>query len=331
MADAPDGASRRPSPDTPAGLVDVHTHVGASDTGQIWYPEYGVADAVRAAAAAGVAVSWAFAPQRTDGYAAATAALLDVTGATGGGAAGTAGQAAGGDGASGQAEGPQLRAVARLGGVRVPLPNRPPQLWQVRRAARARVLHALGRHPAPRDDVLGHVDGGDGGDGRTDGQPAAGARDLLDEVVAVKLAPHLDGLPDADVLARVVERRLPVVVHGGQHVPPAWVRRVLLPRLPECPVVLAHLGVFPLAAPLLDDALDLVREHPRVVLDTSGVWSTDLVRRAVLAAPDQVVFGSDAPLAHPQVAWDHVASAVRDDGLLQRVGVENAARVLGAG
>ena len=310
--------------DAPEGLVDVHTHVGASDTGQIWYPEYGVDDADRAAAAAGIATSWAFAPQRTDGYAGVTAALVD-------------------EAARLPDDGPRLLPVARLGGVRVPLPNRPPQLWQVRRAARVRVLHALGRLPAPRDDVLEVDDDDDdgGGAGVGDGRPAdvmaadlatsedPAPRDLLDEVVAVKLAPHLDGLPDDDVLDRVVERRMPVVVHGGQHVPPAWVRRVLLPRLPGCPVVLAHLGVFPLSAPLLDDALDLVREHPRVVLDTSGVWSTDLVRRAVRAAPDQVVFGSDAPLAHPQVAWEHVAASVRDDDLLQRVGVDNAARALG--
>ena len=284
--------------DAPDGLVDVHTHVGPSDTGEIWYPDYDAEASRTAAAAAGVVESWAFAPQRTDGYAAATAALVDEAGL--GTAASTSAPT-------------RLLPVARLGGVRVPLPNRPPQLWQVRRAARARVLDALGRLPARRDDV--HDDG------------TADGRDLLDEVVAVKLAPHLDGLPDDDVLGRVADRRLPVVVHGGQHVPPAWVRRVLLPRLPGCPVVLAHLGVFPLAAPLLDDALALVREHPRVVLDTSGVWSTDLVRRAVLTAPDHVVFGSDAPLAHPQVAWDHVASSVRDDGLLERVGVTTAGRL----
>ncbi|MEJ5915134.1 amidohydrolase family protein [Pseudokineococcus sp. 1T1Z-3] len=271
-----------PPADVPDGLVDVHVHLGPSDSGEVYYPDLAAAELADVAAVAGVTASCAFPPYQVGGYAGANAEVL----------------------AAGRGSGGTVLPFARLGGRR-PAFCRTPRPWQLRRAARRGLL---GVPP----DLPG----------------APGAPDGLPAYAGVKLLPHLDGLPDAETFAVLRELRLPVVVHGGEHVPPAWVERRLLPLLGRCPVVLAHLGVFPLAEPLLADALALVRRRPGVVLDTSGVWSSVLVARAVRAAPDQVVFGSDAPLTHPAVAWQHVAESVRDDGLLERVGAVNPARVL---
>ena len=269
-------ATVAPGLDAPDGLVDVHVHCGASDTGELYYPELTTDAYLRLAQAAGVARAAVFAPYRDSGYAQVNGSLRDA--------------AAAGDG--------RLVAFARLGGRRLPLPVRPPQPWQVRRALRSRV-------------------------GRRQSDLPAG----LDGFGGVKLLPHLDGVPPDAELEAVAAARLPVVVHCGEHCPPAWVERALLPRLRGCTVVLAHLGVFPLAVGLLDDAVAVVRRHPDVVLETSGVWSADLVARAVRALPDGVAFGSDAPLASPAVAWRHVAASVRDDALLARV-AQTSARVL---
>lgn len=276
-----------PAADAPEGLVDVHVHLGASDArsaaDRAYYPTLAAAEQLEVAREAGVARSCIFPPLQEAGYAAANAAVL----------------------AAGRASGAEALPFARLGGPGAAFCQRVPALWQVRRAARRKVLGA------PDNFTAGL--GGDGG---------------LAAFSGVKLLPQLDGLPDEETFALIRSLALPVVVHGGESTPPAWVERRLLPRLRGCPVVLAHLGMFPMAEALLDDALALVRRHPGVVLDTSGIWSVAAVAAAVRAAPDQVVFASDAPLTHPAVAWAHVASAVRDDDALVRVGVTNPARVL---
>ena len=269
----------------PPGLVDVHVHLGASDSGEAYYPTLGAEELLGLAEVAGVARSCVFPPYQTGGYAAANAAVL----------------------AAARAGGGRLLPFARLGGPRPAFCRRLPRPWQVRRAARRVVLGAPADLP---------------------GTAASAEEGGLEAYSGVKLLPHLDGLPDAATFERIRSLRLPVVVHGGEHVPPRWVEHRLLPHLRGCPVVLAHLGMFPMVERLLDDALAVVARHREVVLDTSGVWSRAAVRTAVRAAPDQVVFGSDAPLTHPAVAWAHVVSAVDDEGLLTRVGTTNPARVL---
>ncbi len=178
---------------------------------------------------------------------------------------------------------------ARLGGTRVPLTQ--PHLWLLRRAIRKR----LRPHP-----------------------PDLGAPDDLRRFAGVKLLPPMDGVPEDDFFAVMRERRLPVLVHAGRYCPPRWIEKHLLPKT-SGPLIIAHLGAFPNHPDLLRDALGVAARHERVYLDTSGVWVAGFLREAARRLPEKLVFGSDAPLAHPLVAWQHLASVVSDDDALERI------------
>ena len=101
-------------------LIDAHVHIGASDTGQVYYGTLSGPEWLGLAESAGISRAVAFAPMMEAGYAAANAALLDWAGAQGG----------------------RVRVLARLGGARLPLAE--PRPWLVRRALRRR----LGRRPS---------------------------------------------------------------------------------------------------------------------------------------------------------------------------------------
>lgn len=193
----------------------------------------------------------------------------------------------------------RLRAFARIGG---PVPLTVPAAWQVRRALRSRVGAALD----PPEEVLNTLHGADG----------------------VKLLPHLDGFPPDPVLAVIAEKRLPVLVHGGEHVSPGLIERRLVRRL-RGPVLIGHLGAFPASAPHLEGALRLAEIHDHVYLDTSASWLAEFVAVAARRVPHKVVFGSDAPLMHPAVAWRHVVAAVVDDRTCELIAHRNAEEVLG--
>ena len=119
---------------------------------------------------------------------------------------------------------------------------------------------------------------------------------------------------------------LPVLIHAGAHSTPSWIEKTVIPRL-RGPVILAHLGAYPTEAGLLTDAVDLARRNARVYLDTSGVWVSEFLRFAARRVPNKLLFGSDAPLTHPRVAWLQLATAVRDDAVLEAVGWHNAERL----
>lgn len=192
-----------------------------------------------------------------------------------------------------------VRPFARLGG---PVPTTVPALWQLRRAARSRV----GRR-AP---------------------DLAGGLDDLRGFAGVKMLPHLDGWPSGEALDAIDELGLPVLVHAGEHLAPDVIEKRLVARI-RGPVVLGHLGAFPASAPHLLQAVAVARRHERVLLETSAAWLAEFVALAAREVPGQVVFGSDAPLVHPLVAWRHVASAVRDDEVCERIAHRTAEEVLG--
>jgi hypothetical protein len=106
------------------GLYDAHTHVGASDTGQLYYPELTASELFGLMDASGIAQSNIFAPFREGGYREANRTLRETA----------------------QASGGRLRALARLGGRRQPVTE--PQLWMARRA--------LSKALRSRPDELGH-------------------------------------------------------------------------------------------------------------------------------------------------------------------------------
>lgn len=185
--------------------------------------------------------------------------------------------------------------VARLGGE-IPWTTR--QLWQLRRKLR-------GRLDVRRPDV---------GD--------------LSRFAAVKLLPHLDGLPDDAMFHRINELRLPVIVHGGIHVTAKWIEEEVLSRTVG-PVIIAHLGAFPAGDNELVEAIEVARRNERAYLDTSGVLLAAFLTYAADRVGDKLVFGSDAPLTHPLVAWHHLRVSVDDDALLDQIGWYTPCRIFG--
>ena len=120
---------------------------------------------------------------------------------------------------------------------------------------------------------------------------AAGAR-------GIKLHTSLPGYdfshPQLDVaFALAAEHRVPILFHTGRAVPP-FARDLarLLERRPDAQVILAHCAIAD-----LHDVCAL--RHPAIRFDTS-LWNS-LDVRALLgeAAPEQLVYGSDAPYYTP--------------------------------
>ncbi len=262
-----------PSEPPPYPLLDVHVHLGPSDSSEAYYPMLSGAEYLQHAHAAGVQRAYAFAPYRLGGYREANAALREWATTTQG----------------------VLRCFARLGGPHVLYAQWPPHLWQVRRRL---------RRPRRASDVPGSLDGFDG----------------------VKLLPHLDGVPPEHEMRDIHQRELPVLVHGGRYVSPAWIAKILLPRTAG-PLIIAHLGGFPHERALLEEGLAVARRHPRIYLDTSGIWDVSFIQRAATRVPDKLLFGSDAPLTTPFVAWQHLASAIEDVDVLRMLGHETPVRL----
>ena len=96
-------------------LIDAHVHVGASDTGQIYYGTLSGDEWLSLARHAGVDRAVVFPPTMEAGYAASNAALREW----------------------GAAQGDRIRVLARLGGARLPVTE--PRPWLIRRALRRRI------------------------------------------------------------------------------------------------------------------------------------------------------------------------------------------------
>ena len=197
----------------------------------------------------------------------------------------------------------RVRPFARLGGDRLPVSE--PELWIARRALRARLGRALGR-----------------------GRPADVEPGTLGRYAGVKLLPHLDGVPDDATFDEINAAGLPVLTHAGRYATPRFIARAILPKL-RGTLILAHLGAFPDRERELKDAVALAESHPRVLLDTSGIWIRDFLAHAARRVPERIVFGSDCPLTTPEVAWAMVESVVKDPGLRRRIGFERAAELFG--
>ncbi len=271
------------------GLVDVHVHVAADDG-----PGLRLAEFSGLAEAAGVRCAALFPPRRAGGYAEANEALrLAVAGDAG-----------------------RFRPFARLGGVLAASRAAlwPPSLHQARSLARSR------RQRPPADLLL---DGAPLGAGASTPEFVAALRGFD----GVNLLPHVDGFPSAAALTAISELGLPMVVHGGERMPPSLLERRLIGEV-SGPIVLAHLGAYPASAPDFAAALELARRHEHVYLSTSGSWLAEFVAVAARSVPTKVLFGSCVPLMHPLVAWHQVAAAVRDDETLALIGSGNAERVL---
>lgn len=188
-----------------------------------------------------------------------------------------------------------FRAMLRLRGRRVPDPLR----------SRYRLRQAVRLRSAPAPDLS-----------------------ALSQYAAVKLMPHADGLPGPETIRAIGAAGRPILIHAGANCPIAFVEKYVLAHT-DGPVILAHMGAWPCAMEELEAAVALAQRNPQVWLETSGVWIGNFLTYAAERVPEQVLFGSNAPMCDPAVQWDHVASAVRDDRVLEGIAYQNAERLFG--
>jgi len=149
-----------------------------------------------------------------------------------------------------------------------------------------------------------------------------------DRFHAFRLAPAVDGLPQADVLDELAAVGSPVLVDAGRDFPPAAVESTLLTY--DFPVVLAGFGGFPLDTDLMDAALASLDDHEQLYLDTSFVRYREHLERGLLEHPDRILFGSGAPAAHPSVGVMELLTLDVSEDLLRRAFDKNPTRVVPA-
>jgi len=147
-----------------------------------------------------------------------------------------------------------------------------------------------------------------------------------DRFVGFMLNPATDGLPEAPVLERLEEVGLPVVTYGGREFPPETIEETLLEY--DFPLVVSHFGGYPLAKPLMAEAIDMLERHEDCFLDTSFVRLRDPLERAIMEHPDRVLFGSGAPAAHPSVAVMEILTLDVPEDAMRKVFSKNATRLL---
>jgi uncharacterized protein len=131
-------------------------------------------------------------------------------------------------------------------------------------------------------------------------------------------------LPIAFALA--AERRVPILFHTGRAVPP-FARDLagLLERHPGAQVILSHCAIADLHAVC-------ALRHPNIRFDTSLWNSLDVRALLAEAAPEQVLYGSDAPYYTPigtqAKLFPQLAAAGASDALRREVAGMSAARIL---
>ena len=143
--------------------------------------------------------------------------------------------------------------------------------------------------------------------------------------LGIKLHTSLPGYdfshPQLDVaFALAAERRVPMLFHTGRAVPP-FARDLarLLERHPGAQVVLAHCAIADLHAVC-------ALRHPNIRFDTS-LWNA-LDVRALLAeaAPEQLLYGSDAPYYSPAGTQAKLFPQLAAAGASEDVRLDVAAR-----
>lgn len=138
-------------------------------------------------------------------------------------------------------------------------------------------------------------------------------------------------------------RVLPLVEAAADHCAPvlvhAWDKAVgqlphestahhvarLAGMVPDAVLIMAHLGGF------IPTALDTVRDHPNVHVDTSGtiIGAGDVARAVATLGASRVIFGSDATMACLAANVGKVLDAGLDLAAAQQVMGGNMVRILG--
>ena len=140
------------------------------------------------------------------------------------------------------------------------------------------------------------------------------------------LAPTTDGMPDAEVVARLTDVGLPLVVEAGREFPPDAVAETFLDR--GFPVILSGFGGYPLDRGRMSDAIDLLDRHDRLYLDTYQVRVRSALERALLEHPDRVLFGSGAPAVHPNVGVMELLTLDVSEDAMRRAFSANPSRIV---
>ncbi|PSP83767.1 amidohydrolase [Halobacteriales archaeon QS_6_64_34] len=147
-----------------------------------------------------------------------------------------------------------------------------------------------------------------------------------DRFYGFKLHPGEDGLPSEAVLEQLADVALPVLVHGGEEVPPSDIADELLDY--DIPVILSHFGAHPLRVRLMDEAISLLDDHDQLYLDTSSVRYRDPLECAIREHPDRILFGSGSPHTHPNVAVMEILTLDVPQDAMKKVFSNNAGRVV---
>jgi len=126
-------------------------------------------------------------------------------------------------------------------------------------------------------------------------------------------------------LARSTSR--PILLHTGDfsYTAPAMMADMVR-NYPDVVFVLGHSG----SLAFVRDAIEVAKAFPNTYLETSGMTSPLMLRRAVdeLGA-ERILFGSDYPFWHPAVERARVDSAGLDPAASMLILGENAQRVFG--
>ncbi len=142
----------------------------------------------------------------------------------------------------------------------------------------------------------------------TDKRPEARTR-LIQQLNAEYANDALYGLkidmayerPHPEILAWCDARRLPTIWHLRNAEDFQYLEEELLPDY-SLPIVLAHFGGYPADRTRYERAIRLLRSCPQVYLDTSCVLFHHYLGKAIAAAPERVLFGSDGPAVTPKAA-----------------------------
>ena len=189
------------------------------------------------------------------------------------------------------------------------------------------VADAVERYP---DRLIGFV--------RLNPNVGVQARRTLDRAIVdlgfrgVKLHPtttlaHPAGGPTVAVLERCAELGVPVLFHCGDdpYTTPQAIEAGAA-RVPECMVVLGHMGGYF----HVEDALAAAVRRPNIYLETSAMPYPEMIAEAVrLLGAERVLFGSDGPGCHPALEVYKIRMLGLDARSERLVLGESAALVLG--
>jgi predicted TIM-barrel fold metal-dependent hydrolase len=105
----------------------------------------------------------------------------------------------------------------------------------------------------------------------------------------------------------------------------------LMERVPQCRLVMAHMGGHPYAFGDWHRAVAVAKKHPNLLLDTaSSQIDNGMLEHAVAEiGPERILYGSDMPLLDPHTQKAKVTGAQISDEARRLILGGNVERILG--